>query len=271
MNSQARYEDLKAVIGKLERVVVCYSGGVDSTLLLKVSVDVLGKENVLALIARSDTYPESEITEAVAFASSLGVPYDVIVTDEMEDESYLRNTKERCYHCKQHLFGRVKEIAAGRGFAWVAEGSNVDDQGDYRPGRRAGRELGIRSPLLEAGLTKSDIRQISKDLGLPTHSKPSLACLASRIPYGTRIEADVLKRIEGAEQYLRSLGMGQVRVRYHGQIARIEVTEEDFGRVMGLRDEIGETLTKLGFLYVTLDLKGYRTGSMNEGLIPGGL
>ncbi len=267
MDATTKYEDLKAIIKELGRVVVCYSGGVDSTLLLKVGVDVLGKENVLALIARSDTYPEQEITEAVAFARTLGVAYEVIVTDEMEDESYLRNTKERCYHCKQHLFGRVKDSASQRGFVHVAEGSNVDDQGDYRPGRRAGRELGIKSPLLEAGLTKGDIREISKQLGLPTHNKPSLACLASRIPYGTRIETDVLKRIEGSEQFLRGLGLGQVRVRYHGQVARIEVTEEDFDKVMAHRDEIGDALNKLGFLYVTLDLKGYRTGSMNEGLV----
>ena len=252
------------------QAVICYSGGVDSTLLLKVCVDVLGKDGVLALIARSETYPEQEITEAVDFARSLGVAYEVIVTSEMEDESYLRNTKERCYHCKQHLFGRVRQIAAERGIDHVLEGSNVDDRGDYRPGRRAGQELGIESPLLMAGLTKADIREISKQLGLPTHNKPSLACLASRIPYGTRIEADVLKRIEEAEQFLRSLGIGQVRVRYHGPVARIEVTDEDFDAVMARKDEIGDALNKIGFLYVTLDLKGYRTGSMNEGLVKEG-
>ncbi len=270
MDTQTKYEELKKIIGKMGRAVICYSGGVDSTLLLKVCVDVLGKEGVLALIARSETYPEQEITEAVAFARSLGVAHEVIVTSEMEDESYLRNTKERCYHCKQHLFGRVRQIAAERGIDHVLEGSNVDDQGDYRPGRRAGQELGIESPLLMAGLTKADIREISKQLGLPTHNKPSLACLASRIPYGTRIEADVLKRIEEAEQFLRSLGIGQVRVRYHGPVARIEVTDEDFDAVMARKDEIGDALNKIGFLYVTLDLKGYRTGSMNEGLVKEG-
>jgi len=266
-----KYEDLKAIIGKMGRVAICYSGGVDSTLLLKASVDALGKGGVFALIARSETYPEQEIESAVAFARGLGIDHEVIVTDEMGDEAYLRNTKERCYHCKQHLFGRVREIAGGRGIDHVLEGSNVDDQGDFRPGRRAGQELGIESPLLKAGLTKADIRQVSKQLGLPTHNKPSLACLASRIPYGTRIEKDVLKKIEGAEQFLRSLGIGQVRVRFHGQVARIEVTEEDFDSVMAHRDEIGNALTGLGFLYVTLDLKGYRTGSMNEGLGSGDL
>jgi uncharacterized protein len=269
MTAQTKYEALKAIIRELGRVAVCYSGGVDSTLLLKASVDVLGHENVLALIARSDTYPEQEIGEAIAFARSLGVSHEVIVTSEMEDESYLRNTRERCYYCKQHLFGRAREIASRRSVAHVAEGSNVDDLGDFRPGRRAGLELGIESPLLKAGLTKADIRQISRQLGLPTHNKPSLACLASRIPYGTRIETDVLKRIEGSEQFLRGLGMGQVRVRYHGQVARIEVTDEDFAHVMAHKDEIADMLNKLGFLYVTLDLKGYRTGSMNEGLETG--
>lgn len=267
MDLNEKYENLKHIVKGLGRVVVCYSGGVDSTLLLKVSVDVLGKENVLALIARSDTYPEQEIDDAVAFARSLDVAFEVIVTSEMEDESYLRNTKERCYHCKRHLFARVREIAAERAIDHIAEGSNVDDQGDYRPGRKAGRELGVLSPLLDAGLTKEEIREISKRLGLPTHSKPSLACLASRIPYGTRIESDVLQRIEGAESFLRGLGMGQVRVRYHGPVARIEVTEKDFDRVMTSREEIAEGLKRLGFLYVTLDLIGYRTGSMNEGLV----
>jgi uncharacterized protein len=266
MDTQDRYDSLRNILTKMGSIAVCFSGGVDSTLLLKASIDVLGDGKVLALIAESDTYPEQEIVDAVAFAESIGARYEVITTNEMEDESYLRNSKERCYHCKRHLFSRVKEIAAERGLDHVAEGSNVDDQGDYRPGRKAGRELGIRSPLLEAGLSKKDIREISRELGLPTHNKPSLACLASRIPYGTRIEPDVLKRVEGAEGFLRRLGAGQVRVRYHGPLARIEVTDEDFSLVMAHREEVADALKSLGFLYATLDLRGYRTGSMNEGL-----
>ncbi len=260
------YERLKSIVRDLGRVVVCYSGGVDSTLLLRAALDALGKERILALIARSETYPEREIEDAVAFARSVDVPYKVVETDEMGDDCFLSNTSERCYYCKRHLFDRAREIAQSLGFDHVAEGSNVDDQSDYRPGRRAGKELAVRSPLLEAGLTKARIREISQALGLPTHDKPSLACLASRIPYGTRVEADILQRIARSEEFLRGLGIGQVRVRYHGQIARIEVTEEDFEKVMAFRDQIADALNKAGFLYVTLDLKGYRTGSMNEGL-----
>jgi pyridinium-3,5-biscarboxylic acid mononucleotide sulfurtransferase len=268
MDTKAKYEDLKTLLLGLKRVVVCYSGGVDSTLLLKASIDALGTENVLALIGRSDTYPEQEISHAVAFAASVAAPYEVIETKEMTDESYLRNTEDRCYHCKQHLFRTARKIGEERGFHHVIEGSNVDDQGDYRPGRRAGLEAGVISPLLEAGLTKTDIRHVSEALGLPTHDKPSLACLASRIPYGTRIDPDVLQRIDRSEEFLRSLGIRQVRVRYHGHVARIEVPEEELDKVMASRDEISEALKKIGFLYVTLDLKGYRTGSMNEVLPP---
>lgn len=266
-SSKEKYEGLKTILQKLGRVVVCYSGGVDSTLLLRASVDALGRENVIALIARSATYPEDEVGAAVRFAQSSGLEPIVVETDEMKDECFVQNTDQRCYHCKRHLFGLATEIAAARGFDHVIEGSNVDDQGDYRPGRRAGAEMRIASPLLEAGLNKEEIRALSRAFGLPTHDKPSLACLASRIPYGTRIDGDMLKRIEKSERFLRGLGIGQVRVRCHGKVARIEVTGNDFDTVMARRDEIGDALRELGFLYVTLDLDGYRTGSMNRGIV----
>ena len=264
METDAKYERLKEIIGRLGNALVAYSGGVDSTLLLKTCVDVLGPDHVLAFIAASETYPEREVEAACGVAKSFGVQYEVVRTREMEDADFLANTKDRCYHCKLHLFDDALKIAKKRGLGNVLEGSNVDDQGDYRPGRRAIAEKKILSPLLEAGLTKREIRTISEQLGLPTFNKPSLACLASRIPYGTKINERILRMIERSEEFLTNLGIGQVRVRYHGGVARVEVEENDFDTVLAHRDEIVDVLRDFGFIYVTLDLKGYRTGSMNE-------
>ena len=259
----AKFENLKEIIKGLERVLVAYSGGVDSTFLLKCCVDVLGKENVLAFIGISPSYPAREVEEAKEYAGLMGADYICVETSEMDDPDYVRNPRERCYHCKSNLFSMAGKTAAARGMKHILEGSNLDDMDDFRPGRRACAERNIVSPILMAKLTKAEVRELSKALGLPTHDKPSLACLSSRIPYGTAISAPLLKKIELSEEYLKSLGVKQVRVRYHGDTARIEVAGPDFGTVIKNREEIVRGLKDYGFTYVALDLEGYKTGSMN--------
>ena len=260
----AKYARLKEIIGGLEKVLVAYSGGVDSTFLLKCCIDVLGRENVLAFIGLSPSYPAREIEEAKVYADLMGADYVVVETGEMEDAAFVRNPRERCYYCKSRLFDAAHEIAKARGLKYIVEGSNLDDLDDFRPGRKACAEKGALSPILMARITKSEVREFSKVLGLPTHNKPSLACLASRVPYGTPIDASILRRIELSEEFLLGLGVTQVRVRYHGDVARIEVTEQDFDLVIRKRKEIAGRLKEYGFTYAALDLRGYRTGSMNE-------
>lgn len=267
---RGKYEALKRAIAGRGRVLIAYSGGVDSTLLLKAAIDALGAGAVRAVIATSDTYPEREVRTARALAGRLGVAPLVIKTRELENPAFAANPPERCYHCKRELFGALAGIARDEGFAAVLDGANADDRSDFRPGARAGRELGVASPLQETGLTKADIRALSKALGLPTWNKPSLACLASRFPYHTPIDAENLRRVGAAEDVLRRLGFGQLRVRHHGAIARIEVEPSGFPRLM--KPEVlrraTRALHKLGYAYVTLDLDGYRTGSLNETLSP---
>lgn len=262
-----KYEKLKAEVEKMEKVLVAFSGGVDSTLLLKVASDVLGK-NVLAVIASSETYPGNETMDARKLARRLKVRHKVISTHELDNPDFLRNPPERCYHCKKELFGTLASIAREEGISFVLDGSNHDDLLDFRPGAKAAKELGIRSPLREAGLTKAEVRELSRRLRLPTWDKPSLACLASRFPYHTRIEGKSLRRIGAAEEFLREAGFRQVRVRHHGPIARIEVEASEFPRLLkkGLAAKISARLKELGYSYVSLDLEGYRTGSMNETL-----
>jgi pyridinium-3,5-biscarboxylic acid mononucleotide sulfurtransferase len=264
MLENPKYLRLTEILLPLKRVLVTFSGGVDSTFLLKVAVDVLGAENVLAVIGTSPTYPATELREARRLAGLIGTRCITVETSEMEDDAFVKNSRDRCYHCKSNLFDVVWEIARREGIPHVLEGSNLDDTNDFRPGRKACVEKGVLSPLLMAELTKGDIRRLSKALDLPTHDKPSLACLSSRIPYGTPIDLSTLKRIEEAEELIRGSGIRQVRVRYHGAIARIEVPEEELGAVMEQRGVIAEGLKRLGFIYVALDLAGYRTGSMNE-------
>ena len=262
-----KYDNLKTILAETGGLVVAYSGGVDSTLLLKAATEALG-DRALAVTATSETYPPQEFAEAKKLANEIGARQRVIHTSELEVEQFRNNPPERCYYCKRELFGKLLEIAREEGLAAVADGSNVDDLEDYRPGMKAAEELGVICPLRDAGLTKDEIREISKELGLPTWDKPSFACLASRFPYGDEITMEKLTQVAAAEQVLRGLGLGQLRVRHHGQTARIEVDAEGFEAVIRSdnRARIVEELHKIGYLYVTLDLDGYRTGSMNEPL-----
>lgn len=266
MNIKEKYKKLEGVVGELENVVVAFSGGVDSTFLLRVCVDVLGRKNVLAFIGLSPICPKGEIEEAKSLSKFIGAEYVIEETSEMEDSNFIQNTSSRCYFCKTHLFDKAWEIAGKNGIIHVVEGSNIDDMDDFRPGRKACVEQHILSPLLTAELAKNEIRELSKKLSLPTHDKPPFACLSSRIPYGTPISIDILKKIELSEDFIRSLGIRQVRVRYHGNIARIEVISNDFDIIITNKTGIIETFKQHGFSYVTLDLKGYKTGSMNIGI-----
>jgi len=266
--AQLKFEQLKKRLKKMEKVLIAFSGGVDSSFLLKVALDTLGKENVLAVTADSKTYPREELKDASNLAKDLGLDgrHRIIKTSELKLKNFSENPQDRCYYCKFKLFSKLKKIAQKNKISYVLDGSNYSDQNDFRPGRKALTELGIRSPLLESGLTKEEIRALSKKLKLPTWNKPALACLSSRIPYGEKITLEKLKRIEKAESFLKNLGFNQLRVRDHNNIARLELELEEFKKLTdeNLRVKIYDKFRGLGFTYVTLDLLGYRTGSMNE-------
>lgn len=267
MAIQEKYEKLQRELRSYEKAAIAFSGGVDSAFLLAAAREALG-DNAFAVTATPLSFPERERNEARQFCEENRIPQYEVAINEMEIDGYGANPANRCYLCKRALFQRMEEVARAHGALVVAEGSNVDDQGDYRPGLEAIRELGIKSPLRRAGLTKAEIRELSQEMGLPTWDKPSFACLATRIPYGEEITEEKLRMVEQGEQLLMDLGFRQLRVRLHGKLARIEVEPEDFSKIMEekLRQKINTEFRKYGFTYVALDLQGYRTGSMNEAL-----
>lgn len=258
-----KLKKLKGILKKMGSGIVAYSGGVDSTFLLKVAQDIL-QDKVLAVTAVSPTYPKEERTNALKMAKILGVRHKIIKTNELKNKKFIDNPPNRCYFCKRELFNRLKTLAKINKLNFVMDGTNVSDKKDFRPGNRAKKELNVRSPLEEAGFTKEDIRRWSKKLGLNTWDKPQAACLASRVPYGIKISPSLLDRINKGEDFLRKLQFKQVRLRHNNGLCRLEVLKEDIPLVISKRNLIIEKLKRLGYNYITLDLEGYRPGSLNE-------
>lgn len=264
MHLDQKYQKLQDLFKEMGSVAIGFSGGVDSTLLLKVAYDVLG-DRAVAVTSDSETYPREQLEEAKKLVLLIGAPHRVIYTEELTNEEFSRNDPDRCYYCKKELFSSVLRVAREEGLEYVVDGSNFDDLSDYRPGMRAIKELKVRSPLLEVELTKKEIRELSEQLGLPTWDKPAFACLSSRFPYGDPITQEKLVMIDGAERFLRQFKLKQLRVRQHdAKTARIEVLPEDMVFFLEHREAVVTHLKELGYTYITLDLQGYRTGSMNE-------
>lgn len=263
MTPDNKFKKLKENLRKMDRVIIAFSGGVDSAFLLKAaSLSVPG--TVLAVTGLSESLPEEEASFAGKVAGSLNISYRTIITEELKNSNYSDNPPDRCYYCKKELFSKLREIAEHENFTYILDGTNADDAADWRPGKRAAKEEGVHSPLLDAGLGKNEIRELSRSLGLPTWDKPATPCLSSRFPYGQKITAEALDRTNKAESFIRSLGVKELRVRSHSETARIEVLPEVFYRIMENREKIINHLKSLGFKYISLDLQGFRSGSSNE-------
>jgi uncharacterized protein len=267
MSRNFRYDALIELLREFGSVCIGYSGGVDSVFLARVALDTLGAGNVLAVTGRSDAYPEVQRDIAIECSRQFGIPHLEIETDELSDPAYTANPSNRCYYCKTELWSQLTRIAADRGLKVVLDGSNADDASDYRPGMQAAREHGVRSPLLEAGLTKAEIRELSRELGLPTWDQPSAPCLSSRLPYGLAVTPERLRQVESAEAALRAHGFREFRVRHHGTAARLEIAPDEMARALEHGVQLAHELRTLGFARVLLDAEGYRRGALNEALV----
>ncbi|MCA1688722.1 MAG: ATP-dependent sacrificial sulfur transferase LarE [Actinobacteria bacterium] len=264
--AEERLEELEGIVAPYGSALVAFSGGVDSSLALAICARALPRDRVLAVTSNNETYLPSELDLAREFAASLGVEHLIVNTRELDNPDYASNPANRCYFCKSTLYSDLDRLAGERGYACLVDGANADDEGDYRPGRKAAKELGVVSPLSMAGVGKAEVRELAQHLGLPSWDKPALACLSSRFPYGQEITAEKLAQVARAEEFLRKEGFRQVRLRHHGEIARLEVGPEEMERAFALREEIASELKEAGFLYVALDLSGYKPGSLNAAL-----